>query len=616
MQTIDMLVQKIDSDDLDAPWAGVPRTLVSNFAGVVGVVLVGIVAAMCPALWQTWLTADWHGFWLLATTPLRSAGGLYVVPLLAMAAKKTATEDRERRWREAIRAGDEQVAPLAAHQPELPSEVNLLLGPVYVGPLRAYRTGRYGATLAGALWLFSVAATTALIILWMLGTPRRTLVTALAYGNLPALLLLVPFVVVGAIFAGSLLGGLALARRVRRLRQPLVIVAADAGIEWIDPLAEYTQRRIRWSEMRALSRITYRRQTDYSLQHVYLLDADLPAGPYTLLWRTDNHAEATEQQASEQLAALIARHANVCLRDASKSAEEAARPIQSLSQRATRRATPEARRQVKGPAEAPIHKQAPRLEPAQQLIIVPFVVALVLLLAIMGVAAGLQRAQPGYYAGVAQTALARRPAVTDPLASMDGLWLVTTTSAPGHERDTFGDGAYHVTGGRAGDSLSVPMLSGAPYGDAAVEVTTRQLGHTANDGVGLVVRERQMPSGKRQEVVFDVAEDGSWYLYLLDKPGRALDNGWMILASGTSKAIQVGAGTSNTLLVVMRGDEYMCYVNGHWVGAATDDTLTTGAVGVYVNDATTEGVFTDFRVYPLAPSEPGFDLLAALTGHR
>jgi hypothetical protein len=59
-------------------------------------------------------------------------------------------------------------------------------------------------------------------------------------------------------------------------------------------------------------------------------------------------------------------------------------------------------------------------------------------------------------------------------------------------------------------------------------------------------------------------------------------------------------GVRNQLMVDMRGSQYICFVNGQLIAAVTDNALTGGQVGVWVDDNSTVGLFNDFTVYPAA----------------
>lgn len=63
---------------------------------------------------------------------------------------------------------------------------------------------------------------------------------------------------------------------------------------------------------------------------------------------------------------------------------------------------------------------------------------------------------------------------------------------------------------------------------------------------------------------------------------------------------------TNRLLLVVRGGEYLYYVNGQFVGRylETGSTLPLehyGDPGIFLSDDSTTGVFNDFAIYPAPP---------------
>ena len=130
----------------------------------------------------------------------------------------------------------------------------------------------------------------------------------------------------------------------------------------------------------------------------------------------------------------------------------------------------------------------------------------------------------------------------------------------------------------------------------------RQTGASPNSGAGLALRARDDPE---DFVVFAVSQSGGWFLARY-AGGRtsAAPGQWIALGGDVSSgAVRTGAGATNQLLVLMRGNTYTCYINGRFVGTvrvgAGGDALSSGAVGVWLGDATTTGVFTHFAVYPV-----------------
>ncbi|HEV2457391.1 MAG TPA: hypothetical protein VGS80_03435, partial [Ktedonobacterales bacterium] len=153
------------------------------------------------------------------------------------------------------------------------------------------------------------------------------------------------------------------------------------------------------------------------------------------------------------------------------------------------------------------------------------------------------------------------------------------------------------------------------FGDAAVEVTARQFGtDPGNDGVGIELRGGENPY---RMVVFMIDSSGFWYLwkykYIGGNPNNRWELGnnpghqWDLIAVASSSAIHIGPTASNRLMVIGYGNEFLCYINDVFVGAdIIDGASASGHAGVFLNESTMTGVFTNFTVYPVKPATPFF----------
>jgi hypothetical protein len=87
---------------------------------------------------------------------------------------------------------------------------------------------------------------------------------------------------------------------------------------------------------------------------------------------------------------------------------------------------------------------------------------------------------------------------------------------------------------------------------------------------------------------------------LLPITGGVCNTGSYIHETG---AIHQGFGAANRLAVIMRGSEYICYINGQFVGIYRDAGSQDGPVGLYASSDQSEdapiAAFTDFAIYPL-----------------
>jgi hypothetical protein len=114
--------------------------------------------------------------------------------------------------------------------------------------------------------------------------------------------------------------------------------------------------------------------------------------------------------------------------------------------------------------------------------------------------------------------------------------------------------------------------------------------------VGLLLRSSE---GNKDFVVFQVNPKGQWALLRYHDISDS-ERSWQPIWHGESEAIHQGIGVQNRLLVIINGARYLCYVNNQFLGVFQDDgpALYQGRMGVFVNESTTEGVFSDFTVYP------------------
>jgi hypothetical protein len=210
-----------------------------------------------------------------------------------------------------------------------------------------------------------------------------------------------------------------------------------------------------------------------------------------------------------------------------------------------------------------------------------------------------------YYQALPTRIAAETPLFTDPLTSADNAWPVQSPTATDTSSYHYVYGGYAMTGGPKGYTNIATVE--AQYGDIALAVTARQIGSSDNDGVGLVARSVSINGSYADQIVFSISPTtGYWGLYHYQAGHRNSDDNWQYLDGGNSSAIHTGANATNRLLLVLRRTEYLCYINGQFVGRDVDSTVIPsspkfGYPGLYVNDDTTTGVFNDFAIYPAPP---------------
>lgn len=127
------------------------------------------------------------------------------------------------------------------------------------------------------------------------------------------------------------------------------------------------------------------------------------------------------------------------------------------------------------------------------------------------------------------------------------------------------------------------------YGDAAVEVTARLPKGETYASFGLILHE---DNDLERQVVFTLDLDGYWSLGAIDaSPGILI----------RTNAVKATPGAPNRLTVIMRGNQYICYVNDTFLAIYQEAHATTGQVGIFVNGAfvLNMATFSNFTVYPL-----------------
>jgi hypothetical protein len=204
----------------------------------------------------------------------------------------------------------------------------------------------------------------------------------------------------------------------------------------------------------------------------------------------------------------------------------------------------------------------------------------------------LQDRQRQYYSTLSAQVHLHEPLFADDLSTSRNIWPEERNNQFG-ESYFYQDGAYHMTG-RDPDRLMYAWAT-EMMADVAVEVTAAQIGTAENDGVGLLLRRDYSDSNR---VVYQVSPSGFWSLWRYYSPDDS-SNDWHIMDAGTSAAIHTGSGAKNHPLVIMKGSLYLCYINDQFVASVYDQKASPrGHMGVYMNTSVTEGVFTDFAVYP------------------
>jgi hypothetical protein len=214
-----------------------------------------------------------------------------------------------------------------------------------------------------------------------------------------------------------------------------------------------------------------------------------------------------------------------------------------------------------------------------------------------------QRRLADYYNSLPARLAAETPLFTDSLTSEDDIWPIQTPSQKYPANLEYAHGGYSMSGGPKGQEF----YAWAPnmFANMAVSMTVRQIGSSDYDGLGMVARVRRTSSGDTDNITFSISlTHGNWSLYHYQPGHRNSYDNWKYLDGGDSNAIHRGPNAVNHLLLVVRSNEYQCYINGHIVGRDIDSSMspsTYGYAGLYINDLSTTAVFNDFAVFPAPP---------------
>lgn len=154
---------------------------------------------------------------------------------------------------------------------------------------------------------------------------------------------------------------------------------------------------------------------------------------------------------------------------------------------------------------------------------------------------------------------------------------------------------YYYVKGRENIPFDAPaFLAPGSYSDGAVEVTVRLRGQEPSsqsaDSLALLLHSDNTAEG----IIFQISPNGDWSI------GRRTDEDQDHAQTYLrhSSAIHTAAGASNRLAVIMRGQQYICYVNDQFIGSYQDSGPARGPVGLDVQTQTASVTFTDFTIYP------------------
>ena len=578
-----------------------------GFVALVGVLFLFLSYSSLLAAWDTASTARWDDFW--HTPSLVAPLVVMVFALLASLQNLNTSRHQYQRLiavRNAAIAGEESYPPLAHEQPTVADAAALASGPISISPLVRPRSNRDFAVLAATICL--------LIIAFIVGLVTIVLLSDVFAGHNPSPALGDNTRLTGEITVACSALSVFLIHRYRRAGRPFAVTADDQGIVWRQPTLQHLGRHqhIAWRQALAFVTFSWRSESTYTHHQGYALIAPRLA----LCWEVGQTGSADARAAHDKLARLITANTGLPLCDLTNAFEAALAEFRTTATSKPRVEFPVSAREtgiILGvPPLATVSSVVePNVGSSRRLLRLGSLVALMAMPSVLVYGAGfaLQRIQPGYFATFLTRSEAQPPLYVDKLDWPDGDWRVQqpTASDPAsylyiHPSPT--RGAYQLTGS---DPLSsMYAWEGNSFSDALIEVTAQQLkpfSGTNYGGVGVILRER---SAGNQFVAFQIDLSGNWGLWDYSST-RRLYGGWLDIDSGQSAAIHRGVGIPNRIAVLARGDTFVLYVNGVYIGSRSESSAPpSGGAGVFVQSDPVGGRFSDFAVYPMYSGLPLF----------
>ncbi|MEO8956641.1 MAG: hypothetical protein ABI396_05685 [Ktedonobacteraceae bacterium] len=179
------------------------------------------------------------------------------------------------------------------------------------------------------------------------------------------------------------------------------------------------------------------------------------------------------------------------------------------------------------------------------------------------------------------------PTLTDPLSDNTGNnnWDETSGTVDGSCVFTGGD--YHVTEARQG-YLQPCIAESTNFSNFAYQV---QMIFDKGDQAGIIFR---ATGSKGAFYFFRIGIDGSYALDLYKSANQTTT-----LSNGFSSAITTGLTQANQLAVIAVKGQLLLYANQQYITSIVDNTLTSGTIGVAVQDAAnpTEVEFSNVQVW-------------------
>jgi serine/threonine protein kinase len=179
--------------------------------------------------------------------------------------------------------------------------------------------------------------------------------------------------------------------------------------------------------------------------------------------------------------------------------------------------------------------------------------------------------------------------LADRLASNENDWPASSTFF-------FTDGQYHIEN-KSARNVALALYAAHDFANLNLSVTMTELHgqHDGGDYYGVVLRSA---ADQSQYYIFEVVGwNGGQYAFI------RYNDQYETLATGPAPSLRLQLGQSNTITVEAIGNTFSFFINGKAVGSPVIDSsssaLTTGEVGLYVEEQHAEVVFSDLVIKPL-----------------
>lgn len=163
----------------------------------------------------------------------------------------------------------------------------------------------------------------------------------------------------------------------------------------------------------------------------------------------------------------------------------------------------------------------------------------------------------------------------------------------------FKDGRYHIQN-NASAGLALAFYAKRRFANFRLSVVASEIRGSRNsvDYYGVIFR---ASPDQRHYYLFEVmAWNGGQYGFLRSDG----DGLWTMLAYGGTPGLLTAPGQSNTLSVVAQGDTFALSINGKKVGKTVRDrsheAISSGSIGLVVEEQHTEVAFSQLHISPLA----------------